>query len=321
MIKEYVDTVNVDLTDKCILKCSKCPRNFPETDLSKHEDISIQDFTKLCDHFVSIRICGQMSDPIYHPDFLILLEIALSKCKKIDIHTNGYGKKRSFWEKAFNLSRGVKKCRWKFALDGLPDQSHIYRENQDGFEVWETMKAGSLLGVRIEWNYIIFKYNQHSIKSAKKLAKQHNMEFCLVNSSRWDGEDDPLKPDKKEHYIIKKSKYLRNKNYEKKKVLKPRCMGYNKDQMARAYGSQNLLLGCRFADPVYQQVSNDRAWDIIYNDSMKLKNFNSVQEVYDTPNWKEFQRRLIEEPDKAPELCKQICSHSDMSRKVDYDID
>lgn len=319
MFRKYLDSVNVDLTDKCVLKCSKCLRNHPRTDLSDHKDISIEDFTKLCNHFRHISLCGQISDPIYHPNFLQLLEIALSKNKLVSIHTNGFGKKREFWEEAFSMTRGNNKCRWRFALDGLPDQSHIYRENQDGFEVWETMKAGALAGARIEWIFIIFKYNQHSIDTARKLARQHNMKLELIKSSRWEDENDPLLPDNKEHYIIKKSKQTMRELFKNSRSIKPRCMGLNKDEMAQAYGSQNLMLGCCWTDPVLHYIAKDRAWDIIYNDDMKLKNFSSVQDVYNTDNWKEFQRRLLEDPDKAPRFCKRMCSHSDLA-KVEYDI-
>ena len=37
---------------------------------------------------------------------------------------------------------------WYFALDGLPEESHKYRINQDGRQVWEVMKMGAEIIVK-----------------------------------------------------------------------------------------------------------------------------------------------------------------------------
>ena len=55
---------------------------------------------------------------------------------------------------------------WYFALDGLlPEESHKYRINQDGRQVWEVMKMGAEMGCKIKWQYIVFNYNEKHIES------------------------------------------------------------------------------------------------------------------------------------------------------------
>ena len=49
------------------------------------------------------------------------------------------------------------------------------------------------------WQYIIFKYNEHNIEKAKAMADKHDLTFLLVQSSRWKGDEDYLKP--KEHAL------------------------------------------------------------------------------------------------------------------------
>ena len=59
------------------------------------------------------------------------------------------------------------------------------------------MKLGRKMNVNIVWQYIVFKYNQNDIDTAKKIAIDNNIEFKLSYSSRWDGEMSKLKPDEK----------------------------------------------------------------------------------------------------------------------------
>lgn len=153
-------------------------------------DISLSSMSKISKAFGIISFCGQMGDPIYHPHFIDILKVC--KNNNVAISTNGYGKSLEWYDEAVFIS---KKQQWLFALDGLPHQSHIYRVNQDGNEVFKTMKHLANLGVNILWKYIVFKYNQDSIEEAQNLAAENNIPFMLIESSRWEGPDDKFKPD------------------------------------------------------------------------------------------------------------------------------
>ena len=48
------------------------------------------------------------------------------------------------------------------------------------------------------WQYIVFSYNENHVEQAKKLAKENDIPFMRVLSSRWEGDDDPYKPKNKE---------------------------------------------------------------------------------------------------------------------------
>lgn len=194
---EYLDfirdvSINVETTNKCVLKCPGCERQDIRTGKSIQlvkekikagSDISLSTVEKIFNFFNQINFCGQISDPIYHKNFLELLELTNKfKDKRIIISTNGSHKSIEWFRKAFTTAPHVK---WTFALDGLPDTSPIYRINQKSYEVWEVMKLGASISNFINWKYIVFKYNEHQIDEARRLAKQYNMQLQLAKSSRW----------------------------------------------------------------------------------------------------------------------------------------
>ena len=47
------------------------------------------------------------------------------------------------------------------------------------------------------WQYIVFNYNENDIETCKQMAQNIGVDFYVVKSSRWNGEDDPLMPSKK----------------------------------------------------------------------------------------------------------------------------
>ena len=182
-------SIIIDTSWRCVLACPLCPRTiFPnsvEKAKKSYGDLRIEDYKKLLLFFKYITFCGSISDPIYHPKFHKLLELSNEKEKWIRIHTNGWGKKISWWKKTFELSLNDR-IEWIFGLDGLPHQSHNYRVNQKGEEVFEVMKLGSSMGCNITWQWIIFGYNQNNIKEGFDLAIKYNINFLLRHSMRFE---------------------------------------------------------------------------------------------------------------------------------------
>lgn len=180
--------IHLEITTKCLLKCPLCLRvshpNMMKEAKATYGEMTIEDFKKIVSFgWSAITMCGNFSDPIYHSEFLKFLEI-IELSEKINtavIHTNGWGRKISWWEKAYKFT----KIKWIFGLDGLPHQSHIYRRNQKGEEVWEVMKLGSKMGRKIIWQWIPFGYNEDFIEEGLQMAKDNNIEFLLRPSTRF----------------------------------------------------------------------------------------------------------------------------------------
>lgn len=182
--------VNVDISNRCIVKCPLCERFISDKKaisnrISQSSDITFDDFKKLVDFFPSLNLCGTISDPIYHRDFLELLDL-FKPGGYYRINTNGSGKTIDWYKIAFSKTKN--NCEWAFSLDGLVDTSPIYRIGQNAEQTWAAMILGSELKMKIIWKYVVFNFNEHQVDEAKELSKKHNFILELVKSTRWDSE-------------------------------------------------------------------------------------------------------------------------------------
>ena len=180
---------NIETGFRCRLQCPYCQRSRPnaqQNKIKKATDISTKTFIKCLNATRKITLCGQISDPLYHPKLLKFLEIKSKDFPNttFDIHTNGSGKKMEWWEKAYALSD--KKTRWVFGLDGASQETaNQYRIGTSFDNVLEAMKLGTSRGINIDWQFILFKHNDHEIDKAKEIARKYNINFHLLYSNRW----------------------------------------------------------------------------------------------------------------------------------------
>tara|TARA_B100001778_G_C18559621_1_gene617141 strand:- start:330 stop:950 length:621 start_codon:yes stop_codon:yes gene_type:complete len=194
--------INLDITHRCTLQCQRCNRAIFAARGIKvpGEDMTIENFKKIIDYFEEVYFCGQISDPIFHPQFIEFLK--LLKGRKTIIHTAASHKKEEWYKKAFEANTGAY---WTFGIDGLPKDSHKYRKNQDGEHLFKMACMAAKIVDKVKWQYIVFSYNENNIEEARQMAKDNNMIFEVQKSSRfWEG--DPLMP-KNEKYYIKRKGY------------------------------------------------------------------------------------------------------------------
>ena len=189
-------TINLDISYRCTLECPKCRRQQSMKRLgNKGHNMNIVDFKKIISYFGGLNFCGSISDPVMHPQFIEFLSLCKNHFVKVSSAVSQ--KPIGWYELAFESNPDAE---WHFGLDGLPEESHKYRINQDGVKLFEVMKLSVLMGIKTYWQYIVFKYNQDHIEQAREMSKQYGMIFKEQHSSRWD-ENDMYKPDRSEHYI------------------------------------------------------------------------------------------------------------------------
>ena len=194
--------INLDITHRCTLQCQRCNRAIFAARGQKvpGEDMTMENFKKVIDYFEEVYFCGQISDPIFHPQFIEFLK--LLKGRKTIIHTAASHKKEEWYRKAFEANTDAY---WTFGIDGLPKDSHKYRKNQDGEYLFKMACMAAKIVDKVKWQYIVFSYNENNIEEARQMAKDNNMIFEVQKSSRfWEG--DPLMP-KNEKYYIKRKGY------------------------------------------------------------------------------------------------------------------
>jgi hypothetical protein len=183
---------NLDISNFCTLKCPKCMRvrwNDPKDIPGGH--MTVDQFKKIVSYFRYIHFCGQVSDPIFNPHFIEFLTICKEMNKRGTIHTAASQRPYSWYERAFDANSHMK---WRFSVDGLPNESNQYRINQDGEYLFEVMKMGASKGLHVDWQYIVFRYNEDHIQEAHMISKEHGINFIVNYSGRWKNEEDPYKP-------------------------------------------------------------------------------------------------------------------------------
>ena len=190
--------VNVDLSARCGLECSRCQRQ-TYYDNSKEipgHDLTIEDFMKITDMFKTINFCGQLSDPVHNKYFIDILRLCKTKNVGGTIHNASSLKSKEWYIEAFKAHPDM---RWIFGIDGLPKDSCMYRVNQDGEKLFDIMlESKKYLKTIPVWQYIIFSYNENDIDEAKQIAKDNGVKFNLNYSSKWFTEDDSLRPKNKD---------------------------------------------------------------------------------------------------------------------------
>jgi len=92
------------------------------------------------------------------------------------MNTNGGMRKPSWWAelgKLFANSKTIDNRNWQvtFSIDGLEDTNHIYRRNVNWKILMENVQAFINAGGQANWDYLIFKHNEHQLETAKKLSQ------------------------------------------------------------------------------------------------------------------------------------------------------
>ena len=208
MKRELQDmTLHLEMSKRCLLQCPKCPRT-KNTGHYKIDDLPIEHMKTIVNATNPRRVtfCGNYGDPLYHPKILDAVRFLHDSDIPFEFHTNGSGKKVSWWEEFYNCyenkpygRKEIKSTVW-FGLDGLEDTAHLYRVNTNWREVFDAMCLGVKMNQEIIWQWIPFSFNEHQIEEAKKLAEDNGIHLLLRLSDRWDsreGKFDPLEPTEK----------------------------------------------------------------------------------------------------------------------------
>lgn len=185
MRQAYNARCNLDMCSKCVLECPGCQRQDPraKNKIKNSTAISIDNFRKMADYFTRINMCGQISDPIYHPKFKEILAITNEYPKKLfNVATAAHQKNIDWYKDAYSIHGD--NVSWVFGLDNLPGEVPEYRIKQNSELVFEAMFLGAKLSKKVIWQFILFDFNQHKIEKAQQIAKNNNIEMSIVISDR-----------------------------------------------------------------------------------------------------------------------------------------
>jgi MoaA/NifB/PqqE/SkfB family radical SAM enzyme len=182
--------VHLEISSLCNASCPWCPRNFwgypfnggyPEVNLTldNAKQIFSPSFLK---QLLSIRINGNFGDIVMNPEGPDIVKFFRhhNPDLKISISTNGGAQPPKFWQTLAECGVEV-----YFAIDGLKDTHHLYRQNT----MWETVIKNAKIfiaaGGTAVWKMIKFKHNLHQINDCRELSKELGFSrFELIDQGR-----------------------------------------------------------------------------------------------------------------------------------------
>lgn len=227
---ESVKGLHLELTNKCTLKCPRCDRTtFIERfgiKKWKNLDLSLAELKSFFDISLwglKVDLGGNDGDPIYHPDFLNIVDWLKGEGAIVRVHTNGSYKTEDWWQELSNIL--TSEDRVVFAIDGTPENFTKYRINAHWPSIELGIKTMVASKAQTVWKFIPFAYNETSMKEAEEISNQLGIDYFEVQpSTRWI-ENDPYKP----------INFLgREKSLLDIKELKPECSNGRKHYVSSA---------------------------------------------------------------------------------------
>lgn len=187
-------TIEVELSTKCTLSCSECPRVKYKSDIRQWNTgfLKTKPFLDNIDnHINDIIFSGAFGDPIYHPDFADILYTLVNKPHnpKITIHTNGgYISEEKYHKIGKAISSNPNnRVTVNMSVDGSLDNFTQYRVNGDRIGTEAGLKILPQYGVKVTWKVISFEYNTNwnTFKKIYDTALLYGIEnIMLVHSTR-----------------------------------------------------------------------------------------------------------------------------------------
>ena len=175
---ENVHEYQIEITSYCNAACPQCPRNVSGGKVNPHLPLCHlsrktidKTFTKeLCNRLSQVFFCGSYGDPIVHPDFLNILRDFRIKNPTLwlYIHTNAGVHNTDWWTKLAEIINGYGKI--DFGIDGLEDTNHLYRRGVKFETAINNAHAFIRAGGKAQWNWLVFKHNEHQIDKARMLS-------------------------------------------------------------------------------------------------------------------------------------------------------
>jgi MoaA/NifB/PqqE/SkfB family radical SAM enzyme len=176
---EGICEVHLELTDKCNAACPQCARSDHGGPINPNlalTELSLQDVTAIFPAQFVVQLdrlyaCGNYGDPIVARDCLEIFQYFRACNPKINLgmHTNGGARSVDFWR---GLGQLLPKGKGyvRFGIDGLEDTNHVYRRNVQWPVLMRNVKVFVEAGGNAEWDYIVFRHNEHQVKQARSLA-------------------------------------------------------------------------------------------------------------------------------------------------------
>jgi len=192
---EDIQTVHVEASSRCNSYCPMCSRYTGHGDLQPdlvEQDLRPEIFYKLfTKDFVSqlqhVYFSGVYGDPCLNKQLPEFVHYLLDNgCKGVSIDTNGGYRDVDWW-----ASLAHDRLQVNFSLDGTDNETlQKYRIGVVYDKVIANLRAFVQAGGQAQWNFIVFKHNEHQVDHASQLAHEIGAKFRLKVTQKFRGNRD-----------------------------------------------------------------------------------------------------------------------------------
>ena len=183
--------VHVELTTRCNARCPMCMRNYRGYDYNSGYplcELSVDEFKHILTPSVLAAIMqseppinglvparfglqgvsfnGNLGDFASAKDGVEIVQYLVEHHVPVMINSNGSVRSPAWWARMAMPGVTV-----GFALDGLADTHHLYRQDTDWHRFIDHATAFIKAGGRAIWRFVPFDHNRHQEQDCKKLAE------------------------------------------------------------------------------------------------------------------------------------------------------
>ena len=171
---EAVKAINIEVSSKCNAACPFCSRR-QKVRPYPGQLITMSDFkllpASLIQQLRRLTFGGNFGDLCCNPEVLDIAAYIRQLNPNIILEgdTNGSFGHPEWWQA---LGASFQKGAMVFALDGLEDTHRRHRQGTDFHQIIRNMRAFVAGGGIAQWQFIVFKHNEHQLRAAEDLARE-----------------------------------------------------------------------------------------------------------------------------------------------------
>ena len=174
---EDITWLHVEASTKCNAWCPGCPRNNNGYGLAPgliEEDLSPSRYLEIINglpNLHGVQLCGNFGDPLASKYIDEILDISIEHSDKLQIHTNGSLKSKTWWRHLGDKLKDRNHDVW-FGIDGLKGVHEIYRQATSYDKIIENASEFISAGGHATWQFIPYAHNEHQIRDSIQLSQK-----------------------------------------------------------------------------------------------------------------------------------------------------